>query len=657
MSDSNFLYDHPEIFESVTNYLYDAIVIYQIFEEKQVAVFANQSFYDLTGYDPDDVIGNAPVFFGQKDQQNGNYRIILNSIQTGAFLDKEILCLKKSGTPFWANLKSVRLDPNESNNIYQIIILKDITFKKKKEIDLEKALADAEYSKTIKERFLANMSHEMRTPINGIMGMAQLIDETELNSLQREYLEELKLSSENLLAIVNDILEFNFIESGALNLEVRKFNIRKQLSQLVDTLKEKAQEKKLSLDLVISEKMPDEVIGDVVRFSQILMNLISNSIKFTNQGGVTLFVRALDKKDDRIPIEIKIKDTGIGIPESMLYDIFNSFNQASKVTTYKYGGSGLGLSIVHQLVGLMDGTINVESKEGRGTLFTLVIPFETAETQQEMENAEEGKSSKSAEKSELDGINILVVDDYLINRRIVKGMLEKAGANVDQAETGEQALEMLSEKHYSIILMDVHMPGMGGLATTKRIRELEDQSKRDTTVIAITASVLQRDIEDCRDAGMDDFIAKPFTKKDLESTVVSFVKKNQTRTSTFQSLEDAKDGEEFRIDSLMEMTGGDKRMVREMIELFLQQTPDMLMDMRQTLNRKDFKELSRIAHTLKPTFTYMDMDKAFVLAESIEASGLADSPDESGLTKKFDELEGLCKKYEGKLLKTLKSLS
>lgn len=659
MNGNSFFTNHAEIISSLTENLYDAVVLYQTSLSEPLAVYANTPFYELTGFSEEDVIGKAPVFYLQKEHFSSVYADVIKSIEKGINLDKEMVCLTKKGSPFWAMLKSKKISTKSGDESYQLIVLRDLTRRKKIEHELEKALETAKASKEIKDRFLANMSHEMRTPINGIMGMAQLLESTELNEQQKEYLEELKISSENLLAIVNDILEFNFIVSGGLKLERREFNIRKQLEQLIKTKKDAADEKNVTLDLVVSEKVPELLVGDSVCFSQIMMNLVGNSIKFTNEGTVRIMVRPLEQLNGQIPIEIQVKDTGIGIPESLLESIFESFNQASKVTTYKFGGTGLGLSIVDQLVGRMDGTIAVESKEGEGTTFKVVIPFETtSETKKQKTPVPENENTgaESGQNEIPENTKILVVDDYLINRKIVKGMLEKMGITVDQAETGEEAIEMLQKENYAMVLMDVHMPGMGGLSATKKIRELEDEKKRTIPVIAITASVLQRDIEECKNAGMDDFIAKPFTRKELENTVISRLLADKEHTSVFDLIEEADEVSDVRIESLLEMTGGDKNMVKEMIELFIEQTPLMLNDLVATHSDGEFKAMSRIAHTLKPTFNYMDMDSAYILSNEIEELGKSDNPDEDLLKEKINELQTICERYLEKFRKAVKTL-
>jgi PAS domain S-box-containing protein len=653
--DSLFL-KFPEIASAIADHLFDAIVIYKVDAEEIHAVFANNPFYKLTGFTAEEVIGRGPLFSNPKSNSTKLYTEVVDSILLKSNFDKDIFCLNKNGNPFWAYLRSIPL--KVAGNHFHILIFRDVTRIRQKESELKKAFSEAEESKKMKDRFLTNMSHEMRTPINGILGMAQLLEESGLTGEQHDYLEELRLSSETLQAIVNDILEFNFIESGALNLESRKFSIRKHLNQIFDTLKERAEKKNLKMEMVVSDKVPEYLVGDVVRFSQILMHVIGNAIKFTKNGSVNVFVRKLELSTERAPIEVKVQDTGIGIPRDLLDNVFESFNKAARFSTYKYGGTGLGLAISDQLVRRMDGKMEVESKEGHGTTFTVSIPFEVYQKM----DAGPADIQPEDDVSAVTGARVLVVDDYMINRRIVKGILEKMGNEVYEAEDGEKALKMIADNDYSIILMDVHMPGMGGLETTRKIREMEDPAKRNIPVVAITASVLERDIKECREAGMDDFIAKPFTKGELTNRVKLYVENERQpeagRPSVFRSVEESEfDSGQVSIEPLMEMTDGDIVMAREMAELFIRQTPELFGKIRDCYNQNDYEKMSLFAHTLKPTFNYVGFENGYRLTLKIEEEGKAENPDEKALGLLIDKLEKLCEMSVDQLKEKMSVLS
>ena len=646
-----FINDHTELFGKLLNQTFDALLVSKLRGSDLKTVFANQTFYSISGLDEKDVIGSRPRITASSISANNLYDSILTNYKNDSLFEAECTCLNKTGSPFWAIIKSFPL--NADGEKFCVTILKEITIRKKRENELKRALKEAESSKIVKDKFLANMSHEMRTPLNGILGMTQLLESKELDKENSDYVEEIKLSAENLLAIVNDILEFNFLKSTHFKLENRKFNIRKLLHQVVDNVRDKTEEKGLGLELVISENVPDYLVGDSVRFSQIVMNILSNSIKFTKEGKIAIFVTNRDSKNDKIPIELKIKDTGIGISESMIENIFESFSQASKSTSYKFGGTGLGLSLVKQLVGYMDGNVDVESTEGEGTSVFLQIPFYLPEKADGFKTLK--SSTADSKRESFSGHKILIVDDYTVNRRIVKGMMKKLGVSADEAEDGTTALEMVDQNHYSAIFMDVHMPGMGGLEATKRIREHEEESKRDVPIIAITASVLDRDIEECKQAGMDGFIAKPFTYDELYNRFKEFIKNG--RSSNPNKTGQNSDSSGLDLKNLYELTGGDEDLLKEIMELFLDQTPGLMSNIISHFSRNEYDQVKEFSHTLKPTFTYVGMEKATELAEKIELLAGENKPDSKQLEMLIHELNEICSQAINKVKKARSSMS
>jgi len=646
-----FISDHTELFGKLLNQTFDALLVSKLRGSDLETVFANQTYYSISGLSEDDVIGSHPRITASTTSANNLYDSILTHFKKDTLFETECTCLNKAGSPFWAIIKSFPL--NAGDEKFCVTIIKEITIRKKRENELKKALQEAESSKIVKEKFLANMSHEMRTPLNGILGMTQLLEGKDLDEENADYVEEIKLSAENLLAIVNDILEFNFLKSTHFKLENRKFNIRKLLRQVVDNIRNQTEEKGLDLELVISENVPEYLVGDSVRLSQIVMNILSNSIKFTKEGEIAIIVTNRDTENGKIPIELKIKDTGIGIPESMINNIFESFSQSSKSTSYKFGGTGLGLSLVKQLVGYMDGKIDVESTEGVGTSVSLRIPFYLPEKAVDFKTL---KSSETDSKKEsFSGHKILIVDDYTVNRRIVKGMLKKLGVDADEAEDGSTALEMVDQNVYSAIFMDVHMPGMGGLEATRRIREHDDESKRNVPIIAITASVLDRDIKECKQAGMDGFIAKPFTYDELYSSFKEFIKNGRSANS--KTASESNDSSGLDLNNLYELTGGDKELLKEIMELFLDQTPGLMSKVLTHFKSNEYAKVKEFSHTLKPTFTYVGMDKATELAEQIELMAGENNPDSEKLEELINEMNTICTQAIDKVKNARSSMS
>lgn len=605
-------------FESIVKHSFDGCVIYDYQNNTFSAVYANKAFYDITGFTFDEIEGDAPFLQSLKMANPEGYEDLVSELKKGNSIRRELLFTKKSGTPFWADVHFIPIKPEEQDSNFFVAILHEITHRKRKEAELNEAIEKAEASKSMKESFLANMSHEIRKPMTGILGMTELLLKTNLTAEQKDQIETIKLSANNLLSIIYDILEFKELQSGEFELQENEILLHNQFAQLKKMMGHQAAEKGLTLAVDVDNDVPIRVVGDRARFNQMMLNLLGNAIKFTNDGEILIHAERVKESDDKDVVRVKIADTGIGIPADLLANIFESFNQASAIATYKFGGTGLGLSIVAKIVNQMDGKIHVESEEGKGSSFILEIPFEVLEEA----DAKSSKSAKSTTgENPLHGIQILVVDDHPINRKIAGGMLGKVGVNINEAESGEEALEAIENNPPDVILMDVHMPGMGGLAATRKIRKSSDPKISPLPIIAITASVLDRDVQECKDAGMDDFIAKPFTYNNLVSTITAVIQENSGQKTTFDKLDEIEKKESERVTNLeilKEMTGGDSDMMKEMVGVFLDKTPSMIDELVNHYENAEYEKMCRIAHTLKPTFGYVGLEDAQELALKIE---------------------------------------
>ena len=372
----------------------------------------------------------------------------------------------------------------------------------------------AEVANKTKGEFLANMSHEIRTPMNGIITVVEFLKDTQITKKQNDLLDIIKASSDNLLEIINDILDFSKIEAGQVDLEFINFNLREEIKSVLKPLEIRAKEKNLSLNLSIDDKVPNIMNGDVLRIKQIIINLVNNAIKFTQEGGIKVDIKEESCINDKHCIIFKVIDTGIGVSLENQKKLFKSFSQTDASSTRKYGGTGLGLAISKNLVEMMGGKIQVQSQTNMGSTFSFNIILNTKSYE-----APKKKTIQPEYKSILESKIILVVDDNEINRKVAKMTLSRFGHHTDLAINGIDAYQKYLEKHYDLILMDVHMPEMDGLETTAMIRkhEKEDKISNPIPIVAMTAAAMKGDKERFLEAGMNEYISKPFKIADLES--------------------------------------------------------------------------------------------------------------------------------------------
>jgi len=398
----------------------------------------------------------------------------------------------------------------------RLVSINDVTEVNKYQDQLITSKQDAERSKELQSQFLSNMSHEIRTPMNGIMGITRILQKSKLNKEQHHFLNAIIKSSENLMVIINDVLDFSKIEAGKVVIENAKFDLSDALDVVQEILVVKAEEKGIYLTVNKEEKVPQFISGDSVRLNQILINLVGNAIKFTEKGGVSIKVNTINSSDDKINLRFDIRDTGIGIPSDKIDSIFQSFTQASSSTTRTHGGTGLGLTISKQLIEMQNGKMSIESEEGKGSTFSFELEFETVVQAEKSEN-ELRVVARSNDKilGDLNGIDILLVEDHPINQMLAIKVLEDWGFNVDLAENGLIALEKVGLKAYDLVLMDISMPEMDGYEATREIRSGKHCENSDLPIVAMTASALIGENQKCYKAGMNDYITKPFDPQNL----------------------------------------------------------------------------------------------------------------------------------------------
>ena len=485
-----------------------------------------------------------------------------------------------------------------------------------------------------KEQFLANISHEIRTPINGIAGMAGLLSQDSSPDERGTYLNAIKHSAENLKVIINDILDLAAIESGKLRFEKIPFNLHDLLPSLIGMFAYQAKEKKLKLEYKIHPSLGRNLLGDPVRLNQILINLISNAVKFTHSGQIQVLCSAEDKKKNSCVVKIQVVDTGVGVPSDKLDTIFESFSQADASVTRKYGGSGLGLTIVKQLVELQHGTIEVKSEEHKGSNFIVRVPYTFGKSER-LKKTSIPKASDFQLAKGVTGMRVLLVEDNDINRLYAKSILQQWNCSVDIAENGLVAIEKIKYNFYDVVLMDVQMPVMDGYEATRAIR-LMDSHMRHAPIVALTANATKTDIGKCLSSGMNDYLPKPFTPDDLYRKIFRDLRIKTKKNGTVKKTP-ADQKSRFDLAYLRSISNNNQEFLQEMIQTFVQTIPPVLDEMTEALQEKNWKRLSRLAHQIKPSFSLLGMDalrKTVFYIEENSEQGL-DLPELARTTNEF----------------------
>ncbi|RCH54648.1 hypothetical protein DJ568_12575 [Mucilaginibacter hurinus] len=479
--------------------------------------WVNSGFERITGYTLQDVQGKrlGDVIRGELTDE-GTIQGTRDLSKNKQPFEVDLLIYRKDGEPLWISvINSVIVDEADKIDKYIEVII-DITAKKKVELELIAAKEEAVQLNRAKDMFISVLSHEMRTPLNAVIGMSHLLLDDNPAEWQKENLNVLKFSAENLLMLINDVLDFTKIETGNIQLEKIDVDLRELLHSVTGSLQYRANEKKISLTTNIDDSIPQYILGDRTRLSQILLNLAGNAVKFTDEGGVNIDLKVVEQSAKKIRIRFAVSDTGIGIAHDKINDVFESFKQADTDTARKYGGTGLGLPISKRLIELHDSRINVDSQEGQGSTFWFTITFDKAESNTTNNN--------NTVEEELN-ISVLVVDDNQINRLLVNKVLKKWGATADFAENGREAVEKIeANQSYDAVLMDIHMPEMGGLEATRIIRGNENPYFQELPIIALTASMLNTEINQITLAGMNDYLLKPFDPKMLYTKLSKYQK-------------------------------------------------------------------------------------------------------------------------------------
>jgi hypothetical protein len=568
----------------------------------------------------------------------------------------EFCVLSKEGQEIYLLYKNYRVEEPDLDP-YVIGFAQDITdrIKMEKELRLTKQLTE-EVARA-KESFLAHMSHEIRTPMNGILGIASLLRKTELDSQQRNYLQLIQESANNLVVIVNDILDLEKIVAGKLQLEVIPFKIVDKIATIIQSFIYRAEEKELGL--IYQNFIPADLVvkGDPYRLSQVLNNILSNALKFTESGHITISSGIDEESEDEVVVEITVSDTGIGIEQDRLRTVFEPFVQADATISRKYGGTGLGLAICKNMIEMQHGELSVQSEPGKGSAFTIRIPYYLS-----IEAMQENEIGQEIDYKSLGHRKVLVAEDVELNQYLARHILESWDFEVVIANNGREAIEALGETSFDCILMDVQMPEMDGMEATHHIRSMPDPVKARIPIIALTANALKGDSEKYLAAGMTDYLAKPFDEERLFRVISRNLSPTDTPVSTSASPATGSvssaptaahrpaatsghagsaapssvtskidiplintttmsaDSRLYDLTMVQSVSGGDEGFIKKMVALFIDTVPQNVQDLKKALQEENWEQVGKTAHKLKSTIDSMGIKSIRREIREVEAN-------------------------------------
>ncbi len=541
---------------------------------------------------------------------------------------------------------------DESSTEEQLERMKQLLLETKKQL---------KNSKRIKSDFLANVSHEIRTPMHGVLGITSLLLNTGLSVQQKELATTIEKSANSFLKVINNILDFSKLHAGDVELQIRPFDVTKLVDTVVTELRQKADEKELSIETAISDSVPRLLRGDDIRIHQILINLVSNAIKFSDKGKIKLAVKVIKEFEESTYLRFTVQDSGIGISEENKALLFESFSQVDASLSRKYGGTGLGLVISKQLVEAMDGQISFDSKEGLGSTFWFTLSFEKQPDRRISEKGDLSQNRKLIRVSdelkplrfeEKKNIKILSIGSNKINQFVILLTLEKLGYNIRIADSGFKAIQFLEHDEFDIVLMDVQMSDMDGFETTRKIRDRESGVLNPgVPVIAITSHILDSNRSKCLQHGMNDCLARPISAQDLDTVLNRWISiRNKDKSLWNEEMTIETDTIDWNVLDQLQKNIGD---LDPIIHLFLQEIPERMVSMREAVKNNDVVNLERTAHTLKSnciTFGALPMANICLQLENAGKQGKI-----QGIENLVNSLENLCRKVTKCLERYLQS--
>ncbi len=579
----------------------------------------NNAFCQMLGYHPSELLG---LHIAHRLQPEASRMLLYNHLAEGEKVRSSVYELqmrKKDGTLIWGLVSGAPIKNSLGQIIGSIGILFDLTERKKMEQELANAKLTADRARLAERQFLAHMSHEIRTPINAVIGMAHLLDETQPDATQKEYINSLRFSADSLLGIIDNILDLSKIDASEIEFEEKPFDLDYLLKSLLLAFQYKIEEKDIQIFASVDPAIENIVIGDPTRTNQILTNLLGNALKFTEKGMISLTAKLIGKSVGKYEIEFKIRDTGIGIPEGKLETIFEYFKQADVQINRKFGGTGLGLTIVKQLVEMQGGAIRVESRLGHGSDFIVSLTFGDSgipvNEQKIIPEIDHQDSQKLAK-----GLHLLVVEDNLMNQKLICKTIQTWESTFEVALNGLEALEKASKQCFDAILMDIHMPEVDGFEATLAIRKDKHNPNRNVPIIALTAAAMFDDKRRAFEVGMNDFLTKPIAPKVLKEHVLLAIQEcRNMKLAENPGSKHLDSSHPIDLNYLIELSNGDHHFVETMIDAFLTEAPELLKKLNTAVLQENWEQVYQQVHKLKPSFGMMGMKNLEGIALEIES--------------------------------------
>lgn len=605
--------------EAITQSLNESVIV-SIADVNGKIIKANQNFCKIAKYSEREVLGQNHNITNSGYHSKAFWAEMWRTITSGKTWRAEVKNKAKDGSYYWVDTTINPVLDAEGKISEYLSIRNLITDKKKYELAILDSREQALAGTRAKEIFFANMSHEIRTPMNAVIGFASLLGKTKLNDLQADYLRSINIAGELLLNNINQILDFSKIETGNIILNKKPVQLHQLVNEIYCLFSQKAKEKRLKFFFFLSKDIPEWVLTDKTCLTQILVNLVSNAVKFTNVGSIEFYPNVISVVGNTCLLEFKIIDTGVGISSLMREKIFDRFTQEDENITRDYGGSGLGLAIVKKLVEMLGGSIQVKSEKGKGSEFSLQIPLETCNAPEHIETRSKTTNTPSS------SLRVLIVEDNLLNQKLISDILWHYKVKVEITDNGKNAIDLIKKYTYDIILMDIQMPVMDGDVAARIIR---NELKIITPIVALTANASHREQEKYSALGFNGYLSKPFRDNEFINLLetLGFHLELQHGEGLTPNSEEArsllnrtKHKGLTKLFDLSYLKSSSVSNIKEIIEIFLLETPDDLKMIMAETRMKNLLEVKRLAHKIKSSYSFFMADKGIELCSRIQSS-------------------------------------